>query len=62
MLEVGQASTAAAPLAKIRYRLNPSAKEWDLWVEQATEEERGLFLTFSNGYPLTESQIKSFFT
>ncbi|KAI9180458.1 hypothetical protein LWI28_004958 [Acer negundo] len=39
--EVGQA-TAAAPLAKIRSRLKPSAMEWDLWLEQAPEEERGL--------------------
>ncbi|KAK4849227.1 hypothetical protein QYF36_022411 [Acer negundo] len=37
--EVGQA-TAAAPLAKIRSRLKPSAMEWDLWLEQAPEEER----------------------
>ncbi|KAK1560271.1 hypothetical protein Q3G72_024383 [Acer saccharum] len=60
VLEVGQAT--AAPLAKITSRLNPSAKEWDLWVEQTPVEKRGLFLTFSNGFPLNENQIRSFFT
>ncbi|KAI9182172.1 hypothetical protein LWI28_022756 [Acer negundo] len=36
--EVDQAT--AAPLDKITSRLNPSAKEWDLWVEQPPEEKR----------------------
>ncbi|KAG6749303.1 hypothetical protein D5086_025703 [Populus alba] len=43
-------------------RLNPSAKEWNPVTERAAEENRCLFLTFSNGYPLTESQISRFFT
>ncbi|KAK0582853.1 hypothetical protein LWI29_030360 [Acer saccharum] len=38
--EVGQAT--AAPLAKTTSRLNPSAKEWDLWVEQTPVEKRGI--------------------
>ncbi|KAK4847382.1 hypothetical protein QYF36_007884 [Acer negundo] len=39
--EVDQAT--AAPLDKITSRLNPSAKEWDLWVEQPPEEKRATF-------------------
>ncbi|KAJ4727233.1 Histidine phosphatase superfamily, clade-1 [Melia azedarach] len=45
-----------------RSSLNPSANEWSPCSERAPEEDRCLFLTFSNGYPLAESQIVSFFT
>lgn len=41
--------------------LNPFAKEWDPAVERAPEEDRCLFLTFSNGYPLSDNQIVEFF-
>ena len=42
--------------------LNPNAKEWSPIHDSAPEEDRCLFLTFSNGYPLTEHQIVHFFT
>uniref|UniRef100_A0A2C9WPK8 RRM domain-containing protein n=1 Tax=Manihot esculenta TaxID=3983 RepID=A0A2C9WPK8_MANES len=42
--------------------LNPSAKEWNPINERLPEEDRCLFLTFSNGYPLTENQIINFFS
>lgn len=42
--------------------LNPNAKEWDPNNNRAPEVDRCLFLTFSNGYPLNQRQIKSFFT
>ena len=45
----------------IRTNLNPFAKEWSPATERAPEEERCLFLTFSNGYPLTENQLINFF-
>jgi hypothetical protein len=45
----------------VRINLNPFAKEWNLATERAPEEERCLFLTFSNGYPLTENQLVNFF-
>ncbi|ESR58617.1 hypothetical protein CICLE_v10024012mg [Citrus x clementina] len=45
-----------------RTRLNPCAKEWNPFKERAPEEDRCLFLTFSNGYPLAENQIVTFFT
>ena len=44
-----------------RTNLNPFAKEWNPTTERAPEEERCLFLTFSNGYPLTENQLINFF-
>lgn len=42
--------------------LNPNAKEWNPIYDCAPEEDRCLFLTFSNGFPLTEHQIVTFFT
>lgn len=42
--------------------LNPSAKEWYPWQSRAPDEDRSLFITFSNGYPLTHYQIWQFFT
>uniref|UniRef100_A0A0A0L3N4 Uncharacterized protein n=1 Tax=Cucumis sativus TaxID=3659 RepID=A0A0A0L3N4_CUCSA len=42
--------------------LNPNAKEWNPIYDCAPEEDRCLFLTFSNGFPLTENQIVTFFT
>ncbi|KAJ4827624.1 hypothetical protein Tsubulata_008240 [Turnera subulata] len=41
--------------------LNPAAKEWIPQKEKAAEEYRCLFLTFSNGYPISEHQITRFF-
>ncbi|WKA05390.1 hypothetical protein VitviT2T_023360 [Vitis vinifera] len=43
-------------------KLNPFAKEWNPWQERAPEEDRSLFITFSNGYPLSNFQIWQFFT
>lgn len=51
------AEVSKAPSTK----LNPYAKEWNFSIERAPEEDRCLFLTFSNGYPLTENQIIRFF-
>ncbi|CAK9319211.1 unnamed protein product [Citrullus colocynthis] len=42
--------------------LNPNAKEWNPVYDCAPEEDRCLFLTFSNGFPLNEHQIVTFFT
>ncbi|KAG6597035.1 uncharacterized protein LOC111449194 [Cucurbita moschata] len=42
--------------------LNPQAKEWNPLFDCAPEEDRCLFLTFSNGNPLSEHQIVNFFT
>ncbi|KAF3440078.1 hypothetical protein FNV43_RR18356 [Rhamnella rubrinervis] len=42
--------------------LNPDAQEWHPKNNSAPEEERCLFLTFSNGYPLSHAQIIKFFT
>ncbi|CAK9146209.1 unnamed protein product [Ilex paraguariensis] len=39
-------------------KLNPFAEEW----RPPSEEDRSLYITFSNGFPLTESQIFMFFT
>ncbi|WCJ22971.1 hypothetical protein M5689_005027 [Euphorbia peplus] len=44
------------------FQLNPYAREWDPVDERAPEEDRCLFLTFSNGYPLSEFQIVRFFS
>ncbi|WCJ22973.1 hypothetical protein M5689_005029 [Euphorbia peplus] len=44
------------------FQLNPYAKEWNPVNERAPEEDRCLFLTFSNGFPLSESQIVRFFS
>ncbi|CAK7347805.1 unnamed protein product [Dovyalis caffra] len=46
----------------VGFKLNPSAKEWHPVTERTAEENRCLFLTFSNGSPLTDSQISRFFT
>ncbi|KDP28840.1 hypothetical protein JCGZ_14611 [Jatropha curcas] len=51
-----------SPLPSLESKLNPFAKEWNPTLEKAPEEDRCLFLTFSNGYPLTEYQITNFFT
>ncbi|KAK4848492.1 hypothetical protein QYF36_013742 [Acer negundo] len=59
LLEVGQA-IAAAPSAKIRSRLNPSAKEWDLWVEQAPEEERDVVNTIDVHCNLLRSNYRPY--
>ncbi|PON70227.1 hypothetical protein TorRG33x02_257770 [Trema orientale] len=42
--------------------LNPYAREWDPYTNKAPEQDRCLFLTFSNGYPLNQRQIRAFFT
>lgn len=42
--------------------LNPDAQEWHPRKNSTPEEDRCLFLTFSNGYPLTHGQIIKFFT
>ncbi|KAK9758150.1 hypothetical protein RND81_01G210800 [Saponaria officinalis] len=41
--------------------LNPNAIPWDPYTERGSEEERTIFVTFSNGYPLTEREIRRFF-
>ncbi|KAA8515877.1 hypothetical protein F0562_019056 [Nyssa sinensis] len=53
--EDGDKSEVLSPFGSI---LNPFAKEW----QPASEEKRCLYLTFSNGFPLSELQILSFFT
>ncbi|XP_059654264.1 uncharacterized protein LOC132300980 [Cornus florida] len=54
-LEVGKKSAVVASSGS---KLNPYAQEWRV----SPEEERCLFVTFSNGYPLSENQIFWFFT
>ncbi|KAJ0110823.1 hypothetical protein Patl1_00147 [Pistacia atlantica] len=54
-------SQRAEPSSASVPRLNPFAKEWNPVTDRAPEEDRCLFLTFSNGYPLTENQITRFF-
>ncbi|RVW81351.1 hypothetical protein CK203_038070 [Vitis vinifera] len=49
-------------LTRARSKLNPFAKEWNPWQERAPEEDRSLFITFSNGYPLSNFQLWQFFT
>ncbi|KAH7849135.1 hypothetical protein Vadar_013514 [Vaccinium darrowii] len=41
-------------------KLNPNAKEWNPAVD-SREEDRSLYMTFSNGFPLSEFQIHRFF-
>ncbi|PQQ01724.1 uncharacterized protein Pyn_36143 [Prunus yedoensis var. nudiflora] len=41
--------------------LSPYAAEWDPFYYQAPEDDRCCFITFSNGFPLTEDQIMDFF-
>ncbi|GLT51585.1 hypothetical protein SLA2020_249850 [Shorea laevis] len=50
-----------APKPIINSKLDASAKEWDPVKERAPEDDRCLFLTFSNGHPLFEHQICRFF-
>ncbi|XP_050238468.2 uncharacterized protein LOC126687959 [Mercurialis annua] len=45
----------------IESKLNPFAKEWSPETDRISEDDRCLFLTFSNGYPLTEMQLVKFF-
>ncbi|XWS45848.1 hypothetical protein CRYUN_Cryun14cG0014600 [Craigia yunnanensis] len=42
-------------------QLNPYAKEWSPNIHGAPVEDRCLFVTFSNGHPITEHQIAIFF-
>ncbi|EEF50288.1 uncharacterized protein LOC8265814 [Ricinus communis] len=58
--QVSSAEQTAA-VTSIESKLNPFAEEWNPTVERVSEEDRCLFLTFSNGYPLTETQILKFF-
>ncbi|XWS32405.1 hypothetical protein CRYUN_Cryun23aG0156700 [Craigia yunnanensis] len=43
-------------------QLNPYAKAWSPFIHGAPEEDRCLFVTFSNGHPITEREIARFFT
>ncbi|XVE69259.1 hypothetical protein DITRI_Ditri09bG0138000 [Diplodiscus trichospermus] len=43
-------------------RLNPYAKAWVPTIHRAPLQDRCLFITFSNGFPLTEAEITRFFT
>lgn len=57
-----KAKIISKPYSNVEYsKLNPHAKEWNPIACRAPEEYRCLFLTFSNGYPLTETQIINFF-
>ncbi|MBA0553523.1 hypothetical protein Goshw_017583 [Gossypium schwendimanii] len=42
--------------------LDATAKEWSPHTDGAPEEDRCLFMTFSNGHPVTEQEISRFFT
>ncbi|KAF5952861.1 hypothetical protein HYC85_010805 [Camellia sinensis] len=45
------------------FKLNPNAREWYPPPSDGTDEEsRCLYITFSNGYPLSENQIYLFFS
>uniref|UniRef100_A0A7N0VKQ4 Uncharacterized protein n=1 Tax=Kalanchoe fedtschenkoi TaxID=63787 RepID=A0A7N0VKQ4_KALFE len=56
-------STFATLEQNLQTRLNPAAQAFIpiVAVNRGTEEERCLYLTFSNGYPLTSSEIATFF-
>ncbi|GMI73871.1 hypothetical protein HRI_001056400 [Hibiscus trionum] len=41
--------------------LNPNAKEWSPKTDGAPEEDRCLFITFSNGHPIPEDRVLRFF-
>ncbi|KAE8660702.1 putative Myb-like HTH transcriptional regulator family protein [Hibiscus syriacus] len=41
--------------------LDPNAKEWSPKINGAREEDRCLFITFSNGHPIPEHKIMRFF-
>ncbi|XVF22809.1 hypothetical protein REPUB_Repub12eG0202900 [Reevesia pubescens] len=53
---------AFAELVQMIKPLNPYAKEWSPVANAAPEEDRCLFVTFSNGQPITEQEIARFFT
>ncbi|GMJ01194.1 hypothetical protein HRI_003788600 [Hibiscus trionum] len=42
--------------------LDSNAKEWSAKTNGAPEEDRCLFITFSNGHPIADHQIRRFFT
>ncbi|KAL7203857.1 hypothetical protein ACSBR2_017002 [Camellia fascicularis] len=44
------------------FKLNPNAREWYPPSDGTDEESRCLYITFSNGYPLSENQIYLFFS
>ncbi|GAB4837742.1 hypothetical protein Ancab_002611 [Ancistrocladus abbreviatus] len=48
-------SNVAAPV------LNPNAEAWNPETTRGTVEDRTLFVTYSNGFPLKEHQIRRFF-
>ncbi|KAJ8747050.1 hypothetical protein K2173_011345 [Erythroxylum novogranatense] len=60
--KVGGTETVESSGPSVPFKLNPFAKEWNPLKDRANESDRCLFLTFSNGYPLNESQIVNFFT
>lgn len=41
--------------------LNPYARPWIHTNERGAKEERTIYITFSDGYPLSESQLLNFF-
>ncbi|XP_043707604.1 uncharacterized protein LOC122656964 [Telopea speciosissima] len=50
------------PMAQPWYPgLNPMASAWYPWLPQVPRKHKRLFLTFSNGHPLTEEEIVNFF-
>ncbi|XP_010544583.1 PREDICTED: uncharacterized protein LOC104817197 [Tarenaya hassleriana] len=59
--EVGAGGSRPVAMAKTS-NLNPSAPEWRPNGYDDNEDLRSLFVTFSNGYPLNEGQISTFFT
>ncbi|XVF73490.1 hypothetical protein PTKIN_Ptkin12aG0205400 [Pterospermum kingtungense] len=60
----GNYSVSSEPYAKPvqTKQLNPHAKAWSPVMDGAPEEDRCLFVTFSNGRPITETEITRFFT
>lgn len=57
--ESSHGSNASASTPKTK--LNPLASEWSLAIHGASEEDRSLFITFSEAYPLSEHEITWFF-
>ncbi|KAJ4973692.1 hypothetical protein NE237_006866 [Protea cynaroides] len=50
------------PMAQPWYPgLSPMAMTWSPWLAPLPPKRKRLFLTFSNGYPLTEEEIVGFF-
>ncbi|KAK8614751.1 hypothetical protein V6N13_068544 [Hibiscus sabdariffa] len=41
--------------------LDPNAKEWSFKTNTAPKEDRCLYITFSNGHPIPDHQIRRFF-